>query len=291
MTPFAKGLVDQLRHSPNHRLSAIVEMAKVPEAERQRLTDRYSENAHPILHQECFSNLRDIGPWLFSPGQNADLQSQYDFHCALTETAGDALCGWLTSALEASKLADHLGQGTTVRGPDGGTYMLRFYTEQAFPVLHARHDLQGIAHLLAPIRSWWVMEPHPEHRAWRNYAGYDQPQYCGVPLIQLDQACWEALAGDPLSYHLADQLQEPLAASLSENCHGTRLGLVRKLLAEAQESGLNRPGDQSDYVTLVTLHSHELLTTSAWQEALAEARNNGRPLARALKARILPNLE
>ncbi|NWL76211.1 DUF4123 domain-containing protein [Pseudomonas taiwanensis] len=290
MTPFAKGLVEQLRQAPNHRLSAIVEMARVPEVERQRLTDRYSESA-PILYQECFSNLRDVGPWLFSPGQHADLQGQHDFHCALTEMAGDALCGWLVSTLAFSKLAHHLGQGTTARGPDGGTYMLRFHTEQAFPVLHARHDLPGIAHLLAPIHSWWVMEPHPEHRAWRHYSGYDQPQCWGVPLIQLDQACWDALAGDPLSYHLADQLQEPLAAALSENCYGTRLGQVRKLLAEAQENGLNRPGDRGDYVTLLTLHGQELQATPAWQEALAEARDDGRPLALALKARIRPNIE
>ncbi len=291
MTPFAHGLVEQLRQAPNHRLSAIVEMARVPAAERQRLTERYGETVYPILYQECFSNLRDIGPWLFSPGQSADLQSQYDFHCTLTETAGDALCGWLVSAQEPSKLANHLGQGTTARGPDGGIYLLRFYTEQAFPVLHARYDLPGIAHLLAPVLSWWMMEPHPEHRAWRHYAGYDQPQYCGVPLIQLDQACWDALAGDPLSYHLADQLKETLAASLSDNCHGTRLGRVRKLLAEAQETGLSRPGDQSDYVTLLALHGQELQTTPAWQESLAEARDGGRPLALALKARILPNLE
>lgn len=291
MTPFAKGLVEQLRQAPNHRLSAIVELAQLPANERQRLVDRYSETAHPILYQECFSNLRDIGPWLFSPGQQADLQSQYDFHCALTEMAGDALCGWLVSALEPSRLADHLGQATSARGPDGGTYMLRFHTEQAFPVLHARYDLPGIAHLLAPIRSWWVLEPHPEHRAWRHYAGYDQPNYCGVPLIQLDQACWDALAGDPLSYYLADQLQEPLAAGLSENCYGTRLGKVRELLAEARDNGLQQPGDQSDYVTLLTLHGRELRATPAWQEALAEARDHGRPFAQALKARIYPNIE
>lgn len=292
MTPFAQGLMKQLREAPSHRLMAIVELARLQAPERQQLVDRYSESARPLLSQDCFSNLRDVGPWLFSPGQQADLQSQYDFHCALTEIAGDALCGWLISALELTRLAAHLGQATTARGPDGATYMLRFHTEQVFPVLHARHDLPGIAHLLAPIRSWWVIEPHPEHKAWRHYAGYDQPQYCGVPLIQLDQACWDALAGDPLSYRLAEQLREPLAAAgMSENCHGTRLGRVRKLLAEAQENGLNRPGDQGDYVTLLTLHGQELQATPAWQEALAEARDDGRPLALALKARIRPNIE
>ncbi|HBO0987440.1 TPA: DUF4123 domain-containing protein [Pseudomonas aeruginosa] len=291
MTPFAKDLVEHLRQAPNHQLSAIVEMAGLGVPDRQPLLDRYRESARPLLYQECFSNLREVGPWLFSPGMPVNIQSQYDFHCSLTDMAGDAICGWLISALEPSRLADHLGQATTAQGPDGATYMLRFHTEQAFPVLHARHDLPGITHLLAPIRSWWVMEPHPEHKAWRHYTGYDQPQYCGVPLIHLDQACWNALAGDPLSYRLADQLHEPLAAVLTENCHGTRLGRVRKLLAQAREHGLKRPGDQGDYVTLLTLHEQELQASAAWQEALAEARAEGRPLALALKARIFPNLE
>jgi len=291
MTPFAKELIEQLRQAPEHQLMAIVEFARLQADERRQLMDHFLEDARPILYHEGFSNLRDIGPWLFSPGQRTDLQSQYDFHCTLTEMAGDALCGWLVSAQEPFRLAHHLGQATTAQGPDGGTYMLRFHTEQAFPVLHARHDLPGIAHLLAPIRSWWVMEPHPEHRAWRHFAGYDQPQLCGVPLIQLDHACRDALGGDPLSYQLAEQLEEPLAASLSENCYGTRLGHVQKLLAEARKNGLNRPEDQCDYVALVIQRGQDLQATPRWQEALAEARDNGRPLALALQARLSPNLE
>ncbi|MDG3714455.1 DUF4123 domain-containing protein [Pseudomonas aeruginosa] len=291
MSHLAKALVEQLRQAPNHRLTAIVEMARLKAPERQRLVDRYVGTAQPLLQLDHFSNLRHIGPWLFFPGQQADLESQYDFHCELTDIAGDALCSWIVSALEPSKLAGHLAQATTARGPDGGTYLLRFHTEQAFPVLHARHDLPGVATLLAPIRSWWVMEPHPNHKAWRHYAGYDQPQVDAVPLIQLDQECWDALAGDPLSYHLADQLEEPLASGLSENCHGTRLGKVRQLLAEARASGLDQSGDQSDYVTLLIRHGEELRGTAAWQEALAEVRGGGRSLAVALKARIRPNIE
>ncbi|MGF6394176.1 DUF4123 domain-containing protein [Pseudomonas plecoglossicida] len=289
MTPFATELVEQLRQAPDHRLMAIVELARLQDSERQQLQDRFADDALPILYHEQFTHLRHIGPWLFSPGQQTDLQSQYDFHCTLTEMAGDALCGWLVSAQTPSRLVHHLGQGITACGPDGDTFLLRFYTEQAFPILHARHDLPGIAHLLAPIRSWWIMEPHSEHKAWRHFAGYDLPQFCGVPLIQLDQTCWDALDGDPMSYHLADQLQELLGASLSENCHGARIGHVRKLVTEAREKGLTRPGDQSEYVTLLTQRGPDLLASLAWQEALAEARDHGRPLAIALQARLLSN--
>ncbi|MEN4922572.1 DUF4123 domain-containing protein [Achromobacter spanius] len=290
ITPFAQELIEPLRKSPSHRLTAIVEMARLPPSERAPLPQRHAHTAWPLLNQQRFSNLREMGPWLFSAGPDADLQSQYDFHRALTEQAGDALCGWLISALPPSELAGHLGQATTALGPDGHTYMLRFHTELAFPVLHARRDLPGIGHLLAPIQSWWITEPHPERRAWRHYAGFDQARQSGVPLIQLDQACWEALAGDPLSYFLAEQLRAPLAAAgMKENCHGTRLGLVGKLLREARAGGLKRRGDLADYVTLLALHGQELRGAPAWQEALEEARNDGQSLAHALKTRAFPN--
>ncbi|MNT11932.1 hypothetical protein D3C72_1468390 [compost metagenome] len=288
---FAQDLINPLRKSPSHRLTAIVEMARLPVPARQPLLDGHAHTAWPLLNQPCFSNLREMGPWLFAAEPDADLQRQYDFHRTLTDKAGDALCGWLISALPPAGLAAHLAQATTARGPDGHTYMLRFHTELAFPVLHARHDLPGIGHLLAPVQSWWVTEPHPERKAWRHYPGYDQPRHAGVPLIQFDQACWDALAGDPLSYRLAEQLREPLtAAGMEENCHGTRLGLVGSLLREARAGGLTRPGDLADYVTLLALHGRKLRGIAAWQEALAEARNDGQPLAQALKVRAFPNL-
>ncbi|SEK09759.1 DUF4123 domain-containing protein [Achromobacter sp. NFACC18-2] len=291
ITAFAQELIDALRKSSSHRLTAIVEMARMPAPARQPFLDRHAPNAWPLLNQQRFSNLRDVGPWLVAAAPGSDLQGQYDFHRALTDATSDALCGWLISALPPSALAGHLAQATTAQAPDGHSYMLRFHTELAFPILHARRDLPGIGQLLAPIQSWWVIEPHPERKAWRHYAGYDQPQLAGVPLIQLDQACWDALAGDPLSYSLAEQLREPLAASgFAENCHGTRLGLVGKLLREARAEGLRRPGDLADYVTLLALHGPTLRGMDAWQAALTEACNDGLPLAQALKSRAFPNL-
>lgn len=286
MSPFAEQLMDQLHEAANLRLTAIVEMARVPLPARQRLIERFAQTAYPILHQHCFANLRDIGPWLFSSGEHLSLDSQYDFHCTLVEIAGDVPCAWLVSALEPSRLANHLGQAATVRGPDGASYLLRFYSEQVFPVLHARHDLPGISELLAPIRSWWALEPHDERNAWRHYEGYGRPDHCGVPPIRLDQACWDALTENPLCFQLSDLLRQALAPGTTEDGHGIRLARVRRLLVEARECGLHRPADQKDYVIFLTRHGPDLRTNAAWQAALTDARDDAHPLAQALKRRL-----
>ena len=288
MSPFAEKLMDQLYEASNLRLTAIVEMARVPLSARQRVIERFSQTAYPILHQECFANLRDIGPWLFSSGEHLSLDGQYNFHCTLLEMAPDSPRAWLVSALEPSRLAHHLGQAATARAPDGSTYLLRFYSEHAFPVLYARHDLPGIADLLAPIRSWWALEPIPQRETWRHYRCQNQPEHRAVPNIRLDQACWDALTNDPLAYRLADLLRETLAANAPGHCHGTRLAHVSKLLAEARENGLSRPEDLKDYVIFLTRYEKGLGTSHAWQAALAEARDNALPLAQTLKRRLFP---
>lgn len=286
MTPFAEKLVIQLHEAPSLRLTAIVEMARVPVPVRERLIERFSKAAYPILSQQYFANLQDIGPWLFSSGEFLSVDSQYDFHCTLVEIAGDVPCAWLLSALEPSRLANHLGQAATARAPDGNTYLLRFYSEHAFPVLHARHDLPGIAELMAPIHSWWALESDDQGNSWRHYGGHNRPDHYGIPRVQLDQACWDALTENPLCFQLSDLLREELAPGNAANGYGIRLARVRRLLVEARESGLHRPADQKDYVIFMTRHGPDLRASPAWQAALAEARDGAQPLAQALKRRL-----
>lgn len=286
MSPFAEKLVIQLHEASNLRLTAIVEMARVPLPARQRLIERFSQAAYPILHQPCFANLRDIGPWLFSSGKYLSVDSQYVFHCPLVEIAGDVPCAWLLSALDPPRLAEHLGQAATVRAPDGDSYLLRFYSEHAFPVLHARSDLPGISELLAPIHSWWALEPHHQHNSWHHYAGHNRPDQYGVPAIRLDQACWDALTGDPLRFQLSGLLRRELSPENASSSQGVRLARVDRLLAEARESGLHRPADQKDYVIFMTRHGPELRASPAWQAALRDVRDDTRTLAQALTQRL-----
>lgn len=288
MSPFAEKLMDQLYEAPNLRLTAIVEMAGVPFPVRERLMERFAQETWPILHQECFANLRDIGPWLFSSGEYLSLDSQYDFYYSLIKLAPDAPCAWLVSSLETSRLARHLGHSATARAPDGNTHLLRFYRELAFPQLYARQDLPGITDLLAPIKSWWALATDRERQVWRHYGCHDQPEHCAVPMIRLDQACWDALAGNPLGYPLCDLLAEELAFGNPGSCHGTRLAKVHQLLAEAQEDGLSQLADQKDYVVFLARHGQSLRASPAWKAALADARDNAVPLAQAFERHLSP---
>lgn len=283
MTPFSESVVNELRGLPDHRLTAIVEMSRLEAAAKTQLMDRCSGS--PLLRRRELENLRDIGPWLFAThAQHNTLQAQYDFLCEAAEIAGDSICAWLTSAMPAPDLAEHLGQATTARGPDGATYLLRFHTELAFPVLHARRDLPGIADWLAPVRSWWIVYPHKERKAWKHFSGHNLADPLRAWAIQLDESCWEALAGDPLTYRLAEQLREPLERQgVHENCHGSRLGRVRDLLAQADRVGLSRQGDRIDYVTLMALQGKALEGTTVWSKALQEAKDLRAPLAQALQ--------
>ena len=285
MTPFSESVVNELRRLPDHQLTTIIEMSRLTAEAKNRLIDRYA--GFPLLRRREFENLRECGPWLFAPSAQHCLQTQYDFLCDAAEIAGDAICAWITSAMPAPDLAEHLGQATTVRGPDGATYLLRFHTELAFPVLQARRDLPGISEWLAPIQSWWTVSPQRERRAWRHFSGHGMtPSRCS-PAIELDQPCWEALAGDPLAYRLAAQLREPLERQgMRENCHGARLGLVRDLLVQADLAGLSRQSDRIDYVTLMALQGKALAGTSVWNDALQDAKDLREPLAQALQLRM-----
>ncbi|MGE8702314.1 MAG: DUF4123 domain-containing protein [Achromobacter sp.] len=285
MNPFSESVVNELRRLPDHGLTAIVEMARLKTNVRMQLMERFS--GWPLLQQRELENLREIGPWLFAPSTQESLQGQYDFLCDAAEMAGDAISAWLTSAMSPALLAEHLSCATTAQGPDGATYLLRFHTELAFPVLHARQDLPGIADWLAPVRHWWLVFPHRERKAWKHFTGHGSARPYRSPAIQLDESCWVALAGDPLAYRLADQLRVPLEMKGDrENCHGTRLGLVHDLLAQADRIGLSQQSDRIDYVTLMALQGKALEGSSAWNDALQEAKALREPLAQALQVRM-----
>jgi hypothetical protein len=286
-SPFETDLFEPLHQSNAYRLTGLVEMARLSEAERDKLVTYFKARGWPLLQQPQFANLQALGPWLFSSRPSSVVSGQGDFFHTLKQLAGDAVCGWLVSALPPAALATHLSQANIIAGPNGSHYMLRYYTGSALPALHARCDLPGIPEWLAPIHSWWVPVPHPRHEIWKRFAGYDRPDYQRRVPIVLDPACWAALAGDPLGYRLADQLKAPLAAAGRQaNCHGTRLGLAQQYLAEARQLGLTNQDDLCDYVKLMALNGDALRDTPAWQQALRDARDQKRPLAEAVQVHL-----
>lgn len=275
MSPFINAVVTALRESPRYRLSAIIEMARLSSAARGKLKEHYAERCWPLLQQEQFANLRDVGPWLFGARPGSEVSGQYDFLCNLGEAAGPEICGWITSALPPEQLARHLSHASMVSGTDGHPYMLRYHTPSAMRVLSARRDLPGITDFLAPIQYWWVPVVHPQTPRWCSIPGYDRPDADRPIILALDEACWEALAGDPLSHRIAEILKhEPSSPGLPEHGHSERLGLIQYYLNEGREQGLSREDDLITYVSLLARYGEKTTNTPGWPAALADACDN-----------------
>lgn len=284
-TEFADLLIADIRQSATCTMTGLVEMARMEPDQRAELLASYEENAWPLLSQPEFENLRDLGPWLFGPGIHTSLRGQYEFHHALTKQAGDAVCGWLTSELPPSELANHLSQANIVHAPDGEQYLLRYHTEAALPILYARRNQPALRALFAPLTSWWHPLPHLSRKAWTVLSGERVAHSIALPPITLDDSTWKALAGDPVAYALADQLKPVFAKQPETDCYGIRLGTVQHHLKLARERGLSRNGDLSDYVTFMLQVGERLADDTRWQAAIGEAKDGGRPLSQAFRAR------
>lgn len=200
----------------------------------------------------------------------------------LNELAMQGICGWIVSKLPAAALLEHLGQANIVRAADGHRYLLRYHTEHSLKVLHARRDLPDIAHWLAPIHSWWVPYPDHQKQSWQCLSGGDLPAGKRLSGLALDQACWHALSGEPLSQRLAEQLKAhwPPAVCLPV-VTACALGLPNTILLK-RAAGLTRQADLITYVNCMAIHESTLKTCAAWQHALDQALANTRLLADAL---------
>lgn len=286
-SPFIRAMVEALRRSDRYRLSAVVEMAKLSPEIRQTLTRHYSGRCWPLLQQAQFSNLRTAGPWLFGSRPGSDVSAQYDFQWQLEQGAPGAVCGWIVSALPPVRLAQHLSQANIVTGADGHSYLLRYHTAAALQMFDNHRDLPGVSEWLAPVCQWWVPVAHPDKRLWLQISGGDQPQATQATPITLTEDCWAALAGDPLSYQLAELLKdEQSCPALPTNCHGTRLGLIQFYLNQAHEQGLAREEDLLSYVLMMAREGDQLRQSAAWQDAITATREQLTPLLENLQQRL-----
>ncbi|MFF5868266.1 DUF4123 domain-containing protein [Pseudomonas sp. NPDC012596] len=272
--PFVDALVKVLRQSDRYRLSAIVEMANLSPDTRKELTTFYAGRSWPLLQQAQLSNLREVGPWLICSRPGSGVPAQYDFQWQLEQGAMGAVVGWIISALPQEHLAQHLSHGNIVNGPDGQSYLLRYHTTAALRALDTHRNLPGVSEWLTPIHSWWVPVANPHQKLWLRIAGGDRQQADHPTTITLDEACWTALAGDPLSYQLAEMLKHDQSCpTLAVGCHGTRLGMIQHYLAQAREQGLSRREDLTTYVVMMARNGDQLSKTAAWQDALAATRD------------------
>lgn len=274
MNAFETHLFIPLRKSNRYQISGIVEPSRLNTESRSKLMEFFlsRRQAWPLLQQDEFANIRDYGPWLISARAGAEFSGQWDFYSILKRMAGDALCGVTVSALAPQQLANHLSQANRVTAPDGHDYLLRYHTPCAIASLHSRVDLPSIARWLAPLYSWSVPGKYPDQDYWSYLPCTDRPEDPGVVRIELDQACWDALVGDPLESQLADLLEAPLATKgRVSNCHGTRLALVQQHLGEARKTGFTDQADLILYVSIMAVHAKSLHDSPGWKSALADA--------------------
>lgn len=289
-SPFIRTVVEVLRTSDRYRLSAIVEMASLSPGVQEKLTRHYEDRCWPLLQQTQLHNLRTAGPWLFGSRPGSDVSAQYDFQWQLEQLASGAVCGWIVSALPTAQLARHLSHANIVTGADGHLYLLRFHNAAALRVLDTYRELPGISEWLAPIHHWWSPVAHPNKRLWLQVSGADQPPSLHLPQITLNEDCWAELAGDPLSYQLAELIKnEPSCAALATACHGTRVGLIQHYLDQAREQGLDREEDLISYVLILARHGEQLSSSQAWQDAIVATREQQTSLMDNVQRRLHAN--
>lgn len=286
---FTQSIVTDLRRSSAYRLSAIIEMANLTPAGRDMILQHFSTHRWPLLQQPRFANLQAAGPWLFAARPDGDVSAQHDFQWAINQCAENAVCGWIISALAPEQLAKHLSQAAVASGPDGHSYLLRFYTPTVLKVLNSRRDLPGVRQWFAPIDRWWFPEPtrNPKERLWRPVQGADHPEPLPVPPLHLDHSSWAALAGDPLSYRLAALLSKEKTTPIFDRaCPGTRIGLIDLYLCQAREQGLMQDEDLITYVLMLARNGDSLAETSAWQQALSATREQQTALVDNLQVHL-----
>ncbi|MBV4499304.1 DUF4123 domain-containing protein [Pseudomonas shirazensis] len=285
--PPDKEFVEQLRISSRYRLSGIIEMARLTPAAREKLMRMYGDCGWPLLQQAQFSNLRDRGPWLFGARADYGVTFQHSFMDNVARVASIAVCGWIVSALQPAQLLTHLSQANIAVAADGHRYLLRWHTATALRTLDKRRDLPGVSEWLAPIQRWWFAEPTPTGTVWPSIAGADRPSSAATPPLVLDQAFCLALAGDPLSYQIAEMTKKQYTCpKLSNECHGTRLGLIQHFLAEARRQGLSRDDDLIVYVLLIARYGAAISELQDWADAVAQTRDEHSSLHDNIQARL-----
>lgn len=290
LSPFVNALVTELEKAPSYQLSAVVEMATLSPSAQRMFNRHYATYRWPLLQHPELANLQAISPWLFATRPDASVNAQYEFQGQLEHYGEDAVCGWIISTLAPNLLARHLSQAGVVVGPDGHSYLLRYHTAASLKVLNQRRDLPGVKQWLAPVHQWWVQQPsaNPTERVWAPVLGDDRPQFTPVPRLRLDQACWTALAGDPLSYRLAELLRdEPNLPRFEHACQGTRVGLIDLYLAQARKHGLLHEQDLITYVLVMARSGETFASTPGWQQALKATREHRTPLLEALRTNVI----
>lgn len=281
---FARRLIQLLDQSDRYHLAAVVEPTLVS-AENLEIVRRHW-HPRPLLIQPEFDNLREYGPMLCSARPGSKREHQSDFIQYLFDYGGDGVVGWIISLLPAAQLANHLALANRVLAPDGHRYLLRYHTPRSVEVLQTCTHLPSVQAWIAPIHTWWVPQAESGTITWVcRQRQARMPDSVGP--LELDQASWDNLIGDPLEYRLADQLANALAqAKRPARCHVIRLSMARQRIAEARAFGITDQKMTALYTTSAAIHPHAFDEASGWPQALAEMEKDSARFTSAFAAQL-----
>jgi len=158
-----------------------------------------------------------------------------------------------------------LSRALVAQNTEGRSVLLRSYSPQVMPVLHARTDCAWRDYLFGPINSWWINNgTEVQHYSGEGFSAIPddfQP-------VLLDDDLLAALGSDQQALALLEELERAAPHIFKSNCHGERLSQVDQALTLGRNSGLSHSEDQLLFATLTLLEGQPPDRHEYWSEVL-----------------------
>ena len=253
--------------SPRY-LVALIDMATMPEETQKKLASNPLTRLQPLILAPGLEKLQPLGAHLVCPreatrrGHNALIDS-------LAPYDSNTIVAWITSAVSADVLAQHLSQATLADTENGERYLLRYYDSRVTPVLLHHAPRPWREWFLSPVVSWWMRGATPSHEQWLRIHGGARSTPTIAPPLVIGADLWWALNNDPLPHRILETLNEASPAVFSSPCNGVRLAMIESLLTEGKKLGLVDHDDLIDFVIVRLQNTAEQLQQqSNWHAAL-----------------------
>lgn len=279
---------------PLGELCALVDLARVDDAVRTGLLERFNGRIYPLLKDPGFEKWQDYGAVLVAPKEH-DLEQQSHLFHELADYNSDVVSAWVASTLTTAELAQHLRGATFayeevvrqeidwdnygVEQKEEARYLLRYYDPLITPVLYGDAPEDWQQWFFAPVLSWWFAQPNAKGEQWYQIIGARRARAGAAPKLMLTEALKQALEHDPLPYAILDFLEKQGTARFNHDCRGVRLAQVQQRIAEARKQGFTSKGHLGEYVWLSFHYAMpQLLGHSRWAAVKREALQKQRRL-------------
>lgn len=253
---------------PVRHLIAVSDLAARDDAQREEIHGRFRGQTYPLLQDARWVALQPYSPVLI-----ATSSENFEGHRSLLEgfrgRFRDTLDGWIISLVPATELAVHLSHAIQAKGPDGDSYLLRYYDPVVLPVLYKHADPVWWRAFTAPIVSWWIPRADTKLQRWGRVPGAGIGKVPPPAPLTMSDTLWQALAGDPFPHRLLQATEAHEPPLFDTDCRGIRLARVQEQLDAARARGLSSHDDLCDYVFMALSQGVQRLDADRhWQSAL-----------------------